>query len=109
MELQENIAREFMKLEVEADVAHLKLADSKEFLGVVHEIWRARTADGREFWVIPYPVCEAYPVERWPDPEQVFTYHIGSAFRHWDAEDLIVVVGPPLIGPYPAKSPCGDR
>jgi hypothetical protein len=47
-----------------------------------------------------------YPIEEWSDVDRLFSYHLGQAFRLWDEQELIHVVGQFFIGTYPAELPC---
>lgn len=107
MRNEEAIVQELVELEADSEVVDLELADCREFLGATHNIWRVRTVDGKEWWAIPVPIGTTYPAERWPDLDELFSYHIGSVFRYRDAQGRIHPVGPPLIGAYPPLRACG--
>ena len=99
-------AKAVVESELGIEVTSVWLAEEKEFLGVKLAIWRARTQGGKEWWVILHPVPGVYPIEEWSDVDRLFSYHLGQAFRLWDEQELIHVVGSFFIGTYPAESPC---
>ena len=106
MDTARETARAVVESELGVEVTSIWLAEEKEFLCVKLAIWRAGTQGGTEWWVIPHPVPGVYPIEEWSDVDRLFSYHLGQAFRLWDEQQLIHVVGQFFIGTYPAESPC---
>jgi hypothetical protein len=96
-----DMVRECLMRQVGARAVGVELADIEWLMGAEHNVWKVRAAGGSEWWVILRPEERAYPVDVWTHPEGLFTYHIGLAFRHWDALGGIDVVGPALPNRYP--------
>ena len=56
------------------------------FCGLMVSVWTARTTDGREWWVIPYPEASVFPAEAWPDLDRLFDCYVDMVFALWEAD-----------------------
>jgi len=106
MKATKKTVKALVESEVGAKLAWARRVAKKRFCGLMVSVWTARTTDGREWWVIPYPEASVFPAEAWPDHDRMWDSYVDFVFCLWDAEIAERCGELPSVGTYPAESPC---
>ena len=80
MKATKKTVKALVESDVGAKVAWARRVAKKKFGGLMVSIWTARTTDGREWWVIPYPEASVFPAEAWPDHDRMWNSYVDFVF-----------------------------
>ncbi len=86
MKATKRTVKALVESEVGTKLAWARRVAKKKLLGMMVSIWIARTTDGREWWVIPYPEASVYPAGAWNDPHRLLDCHVDKVFALWEAD-----------------------
>jgi hypothetical protein len=105
MKATKKMVKAIVESEAGTKVAWARRVAIRKFLGEMVSIWSARTMDGREWWVIPYPGAYVYPAGASMDHDGPLKCYLDLLFCLSDAEMTERYRKPRSVGAWPAEAP----